>query len=85
MAEAFALVEDGTGRAIIYGADGSTAVRTMDGAVKPVSALAVAGMRDCIGAAAAGCAAGAAGATRSRAPISPRRMPWKISSTRVKP
>jgi hypothetical protein len=39
MAEAFALVEDGTGRAIIYGADGSTAVRTMDGAVKPVSAL----------------------------------------------
>ena len=39
MAEAFALIEDGTGRAIIYGADGSTAVRTMDGAVKPVSAL----------------------------------------------
>lgn len=36
----FALVEDGTGRAIIFAADGSTAVRTMDGAVKPVSALA---------------------------------------------
>ena len=37
--EAFALVDDGTSRAVIFRSDGSTAVRTAEGVVKPVVAL----------------------------------------------
>ncbi|MEL0097921.1 MAG: hypothetical protein VW907_00030 [Opitutae bacterium] len=40
MAEPFALIEDGSSRALIFKADGSTSVRTSEGVVMPASAVA---------------------------------------------
>ena len=37
--EAFALVEDGTSRAVIFKSDGTSSVRTLDGSIKPVGTL----------------------------------------------